>query len=286
MYIMSKLFGKNNQSNPMTKRELYERNYNNGITNLLLVVAFSVINIVLLVTNADTYFLFSAFVPYCFVDLGMYYTGMYPEEYYYGIDSAEFLDKSFLAVTVVIAAVVVLLYLLCWFFAKKKKIGWVIFAVVMACIDTVAMLIFWGIQLDTLVDIIFHAWIIFSLVNAVVTYNKLKKLPEEAVEVIPEENAQILQNSTVLRMADTEEKARTLLEAEENGYHVVYRRIKRINELIVNGRVYDEYVALIEKPHTLTAIVDGHRIEMQYDMASRMYLLFDGRVLAEKFRII
>lgn len=283
---MSKLFGKNTQSAPQTKREVYERNYNNGITNLLLIIAFSVINIVLLVANSNTYFLFSAFIPYFLVDVGMFYTGTYPEEYYYGLGFTEFLDKSFLVVTVVIAAVVLVLYLLCWLFAKKKKIGWLIFAVVMACIDTVAMLVLGGIAMESIIDIIFHAWIIFSLINAVVTYNKLKKLPEEPLEIIPEGNAQPVQNSTVLRMADTEEKSRILLEAESGGYHIVYRRLKKTNELVVNGRVYDEYVALIEYPHTLTAIVDGHKIEIQYDMGSHMYIMLDGVMLAEKFRMI
>ena len=283
---MSKLFGKNTQSAPQTKREVYERNYNNGITNLLLIIAFSVINIVLLVANSNTYFLFSAFIPYFLVDVGMFYTGTYPEEYYYGLGFTEFLDKSFLVVTVVIAAVVLVLYLLCWLFAKKKKIGWLIFAVVMACIDTVAMLVLGGVAIESIVDIIFHVWIIFSLINAVVTYNKLKKLPEEPLEIIPEGNAQPVQNSPVLRMADTEEKSRILLEAESGGYHIVYRRLKKTNELVVNGRVYDEYVALIEYPHTLTAIVDGHKIEIQYDMGSHMYIMLDGVMLAEKFRMI
>ncbi len=283
---MSKLFGRNTQSAPQTKREVYERNYNNGITNLLLIIAFSVINIILLVVNSNTYFLFSAFIPYFLVDYGMFFTGMYPEEYYYDLDYVEFLDKSFLAVTVVIAAVVLILYFLSWIFAKKKKIGWLIFAVVMACIDTVAMLVLGGIAMESIIDIIFHAWIIFSLINAVVTYNKLKKLPEEPLEIIPEENAQILQNSPVLRMADMEEKSRILLEAESGGYYIVYRRIKSTNELVVNGRVYDEYVSLIEHPHTLTAIVDGHKIEVTYDTTSHMYIMFDGEQLAKKLRIV
>ncbi len=283
---MSKLFCKNTPATSMSKKELYERNYNNSINNILLVVLFSVINIILLITNADTYFLFSAFVPYFLVDLGMFYTGMYPEEYYSDIGYFDFLNTSFLITTVVLAAVVVLLYLLCWFLAKKKKIGWAILAAVMACIDTVAMLVLGGIAIESIVDIIFHGWIIFSLVNSVIILNKLKKLPEEAIEPVTDENSQPVQNSPVLRMADTEEKSRTLLEADEGMYHIVYRRIKTTNELIVNGRVYDEYVALIEKPHTLTAVVDGHRIEIQYDTLSRMYILFDDRALAEKMRII
>ena len=87
-------------------------------------------------------------------------------------------------------------------------------------------------------------------------------------------------------MADPDVKSRTLLEAEKSGYHIVYRRVKKTNELVVNGRVYDEYEALVEQPHTLIANVDGHKIEVTYDNLSRMYILFDSEVLVKKMRIV
>ena len=87
-------------------------------------------------------------------------------------------------------------------------------------------------------------------------------------------------------MADMQEKSRILLEASAPGYHIVYRRVKRTNELIVNGRVYDEYEALVELPHTLTATIDGHTVEMEYDASSRMYIFFDGEELAKKLRLV
>ena len=65
-----------------TPREDYEQKYNSSRGQLLFVLAMTVINIVLLVSKSDLYFLFSAFIPYFLVDLGMYMCGMYPSEYY------------------------------------------------------------------------------------------------------------------------------------------------------------------------------------------------------------
>ena len=95
---------KNNQkSKALSQKEELENKYKSSLSNLLLVMAFTAINIVLLVTNADTYFLFSAFIPYLCVDTGMYLCGMYPQEYYVGDEV--FLDKSFFAVMIAVAIV-------------------------------------------------------------------------------------------------------------------------------------------------------------------------------------
>ncbi len=289
---MANFFGNNKNPAQVTPRGSLETKYNSSVVNLLLVTAFSAINVVLLVLNTDTYFLFSAFIPYFIADTGMFYSGSYPQEYYYDVADMEFFDKSFLIVTVAIAAVVILLYLISWFFARKKKVGWLIFAAVLFCIDTVAMFVITGINTDMVLDIVFHVWVIFSLVNGIVTYYKLKKLPEEEPEALQDDENEegdempSQENSAVLRMADTDVKSRTLLEAEKSGYRIVYRRVKRTNELVVNGRVYDEYEALVEAPHTLMAFVDGHKIEATCDSLSRMYILFDGEQLVKKMRIV
>ena len=287
---MANLFNRNANSMPQTPRSNLEAKYNGSVTNLLIVVVFSLINIVLLVMNADTYFLFSAFIPYLLADLGMFYCGMYPEEYYYDVADMEFLSNSFLAVTLAAAAVILLLYFLSWLFAKKKKVGWLIFALVFFCIDTVAMFILTGFALESLMDIIFHIWVIVSLSLGVANYFKLRKMPEEELSeldvAMPDTQQQPIENSGVLRMADTEVKSRTLLEAEALGHHIVYRRVKRVNELVIDGRVYDEYEALVEHPHTLCAFVGGHKFEVKYDNFSFMYIFADGQQVAKKMRIL
>lgn len=288
---MANFLNKSNYNN-RTPRQILEAKYKGSINNILLIIVFTVINVVLLVTNSDRYFLFSAFVPYYLADLGMYFCGMYPAEYYYGIVDPQFYGKWFLAVTIAIGVVILSVYLLCWFFAKKKKLPGLIISLVLFVIDTLAMLYIIGISKDMILDLIFHAWVIISLVLGIVNYVKLKKLPEEEQTPVTEDNnaevygAQFAQNSWGLRRADNEVKSRTLLQAEESGYQIVYRRVKKVNELIVNGIVYDEYEALVEFPHTLSAVVDGHKIEVMYDDKSHMYIIFDGKQIAKKLRLL
>ena len=57
--------------------------------------------------------------------------------------------------------------------------GWLIFALVIFVIDTLGMLAFLGFDLSNIVDMIFHAWVIVSLVMGIIAAAKLKKLPEE-----------------------------------------------------------------------------------------------------------
>ena len=286
---MSKLFQKNETLN-IPEHQKLENRYKGSINNLLVIVLFSVVNIVLLVTNANSYFLFSAFIPYFLADYGMYYCGMYPEDYYYDVGEMEFLDKSYFVYALVIAAVILLVYLLCWFMAKKKKIGWVIAALIFFALDTAAMLFFMGINMDMFMDILIHIWVFGYLINAIVVYRKMKKAPEteEITEeaFVGQDYPQIPQNSKVLRMADTDVKSKTFLEAEKFGHVIVYRRVKTTNELVVDGRVYDEYVALVEAPHNLVAEIDGHIFEAGMMNPAWSYIKADGEMLAKKIRLV
>lgn len=101
---------------------------------------------------------------------------------------------------------------------------------------------------------------------------------EEARHAVTKEKA--------LRFADPAVKGRTLLEASVQGYQICYRRVKSTNELVINGRVYDEMKAVIEFEHKLCAQLDGHRIEAGLDHQDHSYILFDGQLIKEKKRLI
>lgn len=181
---MAGIFANNTQTQQLSQRETLTNKYMNARHNLLLVVGFTLINIILLVTNANSYFLFSAYIPYVIVDLGMALCGKYPAEYYGGeMESMEFLDNTFFVITLVVAAVFLVLYLLSWLLCKKPRVGWMIFALVFFVIDTAGMLLLAGISADMIMDIVFHGWVIVSLSGAISAYFKLKKLPEEEVLV-------------------------------------------------------------------------------------------------------
>lgn len=176
---MANLFGKGN-TQQLSQREILVNKYQSARHNILLVVAFTLINIILLVTNSNSYFLFSASIPYFIVDLGMLLCGKYPQEYYVGeLAGIGTLNDTFFVVTLVVAAVILLLYLLSWIFCKKPRVGWMIFALVFFVIDTIGMLYLMGISTDAILDIVFHGWVIVSLISGVTAYFKLKKLPEE-----------------------------------------------------------------------------------------------------------
>ena len=90
-----------------------------------------------------------------------------------------------------------------------------------------------------------------------------------------------------LRDADMTKRGRILLEATKDKYEIVYRRLKKVNELIVNGRVYDEMKAVLEVEHTLSAEIDGHKIEAGLqEIGTISFIRFDGETLAEKRRVI
>ena len=61
--------------------------------------------------------------------------------------------------------------------------------------------------------------------------------------------------------------------------------MKTVNELVVNGRVYDEKKALFEFSHLLSAVIDGHTVEAGLEN-DESYIAFDGAVVAKKRRVI
>ena len=178
--------------NNLPQRRLLEERYNKSRHNLLLVLIFTAINIVLLVTNANSYFLFSAYVPYMLVDLGMDLCGMYPAEYY-GVDYSEdlFLNPSFFAICLGIALVILAMYLLSWIFSKKARVGWLIFSVVFFVIDFIVLLLVVELNSSIMIDIVFHVWVIVSLMMGIISHFKLKKLPVE--EIVVDETADVVE---------------------------------------------------------------------------------------------
>ncbi len=291
---MAKLF---NQGVAFTPRQNYERKYNASRANLLLVVIATAINMFLIVSGSDTYFLFSAFIPYFLTTIGMVQCGLLPPEYYeYPMEDYIFYDKSLFVALLIFAIILTSLYLLAWFMSKKNRVGWLIFALVFFGLDTVGMLIFNGIAADGIIDIVFHAWVIYYLVMGIIAHRKLKYMPEEApvtgFEAVSAETAEVseaaaepAQNSPVLRTSDKDVKHKILLQKRMFNMDICYRRVKRVNELVINGNVYDEYEALAEQPHTLEARVDGHYIVAAYT-GTHSVISVDGQQVAKKLRLI
>lgn len=288
---MGKIFGDVKGKEQLTPREAILNRYNSSRASLLFAIVFTVINMILVFCDSSRYFLFSLFVPYFLTYMGMFITGTLPAEVY-GEEFAtmEFLPPKAMAIMLVAAVVILILYILSWIFSKKQRVGWLIFALVMFAIDTVLMLVLQGIAADSIIDLAFHGWVIFDLSRGIYAYSQLKRLPQEEVaeadeEAVYETNEEIAcENSPVLRMADMDTKAKILLETEKDGFVITYRRVKRVNELVINGSVYDEYEALIENAHVLVGVVGGRTIEAGFD-GFRSFIKIDGEIIAKKVRL-
>lgn len=293
----------------LSPREKYEQKYKASRMNLLLVIIMTAINLILMVTNSDRYFLFSAFIPYYTAFMGMFLCGRLPEEYYEEVGDITFLHDSVFIILLIVAILLTLLYLLAFFLSNKRRVGWIIFALSFFALDTIGMLVIQGIALDSILDIVFHGWVIFDLSMGIVAYYKLKKLPSAEEEAIfSDGNISVLadgseetsapdgeeapaapadaQSSFILRPADPDVKHRVLLETRLYNFDICYRRVKatHTNELVINGNVYDEIEGVMEYPHVLKAQVDGHIIEAGYT-GTHSFISVDGQDAARKLRL-
>lgn len=281
-----------NNAAQATPRQILENKYSSARANLLIVVAFTLINIVLAFTDSSSYFLFSLFIPYMLVLLGAMLTGNLPGAYTAAeLEIIEFLPNAVFIIMAIVAAAFLAVFVVSWVVTKRKPaIGWLIASLVLASIDTGIFVLFGGISLDTLIDLAFHVWVIVSLAGGIGAHKKLKALPpeEEIVDTTAEivEDSAPVENSPILRSGYLDEKCRVLLEAEKDGLYITYRRVKKTNELVINNNVYDEYTALVEMPHTLTATFAGHKIEAGCDTASRSFIKIDGEIVAKKLRLV
>ena len=182
----------NKNVKPVAPRALYQQKFTSARYNLLLVIGMTLINIVMLFLGGSSYFLFSATMPYSLSIDGAYYTGKLPEEFYTDMPAdAQFFPDSYLAIMLGIAIAILAVYFLCFMLSKKFKTGWMITAAVMFVLDTLYMLFIYGVGVDSVMDILLHAWVLYYLISGVVYGLKLKKLPEDEPAPVDGEGVEI-----------------------------------------------------------------------------------------------
>ena len=166
------LFKKQAQpATPLSPRSGLERKYASSRANLWLVVITSLLNLFFIAFN-NSYFLFSPSMPPLFVELTLLEAG------------EAGVEMSALVVPFILGIVLTLPYLLCAIFAKKH-VGWMIAALVFFSIDCIYLVAMYELT-SIIIDILFHAWILFYLITGVINGFKLRKMPEE--EPIPAED--------------------------------------------------------------------------------------------------
>lgn len=160
----------NTQALAKGSRPWLEQQSRNTRVTLLGMIAFTAVNIVLLITEANRYFLFSAALPYYLVAFGSFFSVL-PD-----------LQASVIGLYAG-AGVLILAYLLCWAF-WKKHVAWSIAALSLFVIDCGFMI--WsyvGLPAEDLaqvaIDAVFHIWVLVVLVNGVRSGLKLRKLTAE-----------------------------------------------------------------------------------------------------------
>lgn len=259
----------------MSTKEMIQQKYKTARNNLLLMLILTVVNILLYATGSDTMMLFSATIPYFGIIIGSV-SG----------------SQAFLTFCVCIAAAILITFLLCWILSKDHY-GWMIVALVLFIIDTLAMIgMYLGMgEMSGILDVVIHVWVLYYLIIGVKYGKQLKTMPEEPVkEVDLEQGADSIEkeefiHTSILRIADTTVKSRVLLEADAVGHHICYRRVKRINELVIDGYVYADVEMLIETAHALTAQMDGHVFQVGFDGVAHSYIRVDGVQVARKLRL-
>ncbi len=264
----------------LAEREIFEQKYKTARANLLLMIVLTAVNILLLIAQSDSMLLFSATIPYFSSVLA-----------YMAVEYGLAANMTLFVFCVAITAVSILLYLLCWWLSKKH-VGWMITALVLFVLDTAFMVYLYMTEQDVsgILDVLIHAWVIYYLIVGISSGTKLKRLPEEP-DILPEEAMAVAENddatpsSTGLYPADEAVKARVFAETEAAGHHIVYRRVKRVNELVIDGYVYDRLEALIENAHVLRAVVGGVVIEGGFDGAAHSYINVDGETVVRKLRL-
>ena len=152
---------------PMSPCEEVERKYKNCRANLLMVVLFTVFNLVTY-PFVSFYFPFAATIPCYEMHLTFQEN---PEVAFEG-----------LLIPIVIGIILTVPYLLCWIFSKKR-VGWMVAALVFFSLDCLLLLAMYDLT-SVIVDILFHAWVMFYLITGVKHGFKLKKMPED--EPLPE----------------------------------------------------------------------------------------------------
>lgn len=287
--------------------------------NLLLVIVFTVINIILAACNSGSYFLFSAFIPYfsAYIGAAIYH---YPEEMAteIGTEITPEIATACLVIGIVIAVLLLVPYLLCWIFSKRHY-GWMIAALVLFSLDSIWLLI--NFDLYYIMDILFHAYVIYYLIMGVQNGIRVKKAeaegnlggmgttapelrfnpdgslatpPIEVAEPSPAESEteapapepNIPQDSPILRTAYETggAKVKVFIETAWSGHTLLYRRVgKDTEELVVDGQVYAEMPRPRVKSASMSATVSGMHIEAGITNGSNL-MIVDGRIIASTVR--
>ena len=161
----------------MQEIERLKKRVNTAKTTIILVAVLTIANIVLILIESDMVFTFAAFIPQLVITI------------FAGIAADQGVNSLIIYIGIAIAILMALIYVALWLGAKKKD-SFIIAALVFFGLDTAVLLYGLLLSFDTsyIIDVVFHAWVIYDLILGVSAYSKLKKMPVE--ERIMQQNSE------------------------------------------------------------------------------------------------
>ena len=137
-----------------------EKNLASARSTILLIFILTIVNI-FSIAFAESYFLYSAYLPQLFISFAIYE------------------DPSLLMPMVIASLVYIFPYLLCYIFSKKRK-GWMAFAAILFLVDTLLFLVDFIALISMgdfylIIDLIVHVLVLVALFSGIGAYPKKKK---------------------------------------------------------------------------------------------------------------
>ncbi|MDR2941415.1 MAG: hypothetical protein LBV17_02355 [Treponema sp.] len=136
--------------------------------NLLTAIIFTVINIILALINANVYFPFSATLPLIVLEMGR------------SLDT-KMGSPIFLYIGLIIAFFIILLYFIFWILSKKIRVL-ILVVLIFFCIDSlflIYLIINSELEISTIIEIVFHFWVLYYLIIGTKTWLKLRSVSTE-----------------------------------------------------------------------------------------------------------
>jgi len=189
-----------------TQQQLFK--FNKVRNSLKAVLIFTVINLVLTVLDVGIYFPFSATAPLIFVELGRI--------------GAEGNPGSIVFIVCLgLALGCILLYLACFLLTKRWRI-FVFVALVLFILDTLSLgWLIWlafstdSFELSVLLDVAFHIWILFSLIQGSIAWIKLRGVDTNSANAFSDDIVATTQAIEITEMPASVEDTSSAAEESE-----------------------------------------------------------------------
>jgi hypothetical protein len=170
--------------------------------NLLAVIAFTVINLILIGFNADVSFLFSASLPQFVFQMGR-------------IIDSEVGSNIFMIIGLVIAFIIIIPYFVFWILAKRKR-ALILAALIYFCLDSLVLLFLildMEFNFSLLLEIVFHVWILYYLIDGVKAWTKIRGINTNDLNIIHQE---IKSKNIYLNESETSDESHQEINGDNN----------------------------------------------------------------------